>query len=110
VRLADEVILGPVFLVKANQPHQTNPPRGWLIPKISQNYSNNENARPAVHLCVLDIEAAGRYLAGLEALAGLDALAREARISSNPRVLICALKIIARQGKTVDELTSRGVE
>jgi hypothetical protein len=100
--LADEMILGPVSLVKVNQPHQTNPPRGWLIPKISQNHSN-EDAWPAVHAGALDIEAARRYLAGLEALA------REARSSNDPRVLICALRVIARQGKTIDELADRGV-
>jgi hypothetical protein len=78
-----------------------NPPRGFLIPGISQN-DGNAGARLAVCVSTPDIEAARRYLAGLEAMA------REARTSSDPRVLICALRV-ARQGKIVSELAGRGV-
>ena len=48
---------------------------------------------PEVHVTLLDLEAARRYFAGLEALA------REARTSNDPRVLMDALAVVARQGK-----------
>jgi len=58
---------------------------------------------PRVRVKALNLETARTYLAGLEALV------QEARRSDDPRVLVCALTVVARQGKTVRELTSGGL-
>jgi len=41
--------------------------------------------------------------------AELEALAREARASHDPQVLICALRLVAHQVKTVREFIRRGM-
>ena len=69
---------------------------------IPQHGGHAGTIRREVQVYALDLGAARRYLAGLEALA------REARTSNDPRVLIAALRVAARQGKTVAELVGRG--
>jgi hypothetical protein len=56
-----------------------------------------------VRVKAVNLEAVRKYLAGLEALV------REARRSDDPRVLVCALRVVAWQGKTVQELTGGGL-
>jgi hypothetical protein len=53
-------------------------------------------AQPEIQVHLIDLEAARRYFAELESLA------REARCSRNPRVVLCALKVVAQQRSAID--------
>jgi hypothetical protein len=55
---------------------------------------------PTIHISMmaLDVAAAQTYLRGLESLA------KEASETSDPRVLVTALKVISVQRKTVSQL------
>lgn len=66
--------------------------RGWTTVKWAAPAEYEYRPAPVQRL---DLEAARRYLAGVEALA------REARTSSDPRVLIAAMLVLQRPSKSI---------
>jgi hypothetical protein len=68
------------------------------IPEKSPNHHNNLNFAVAVRTRAMNFNSVRRLFAGLEALM------REARTTSDPRVLLAALRVLELQPANVREL------
>ena len=68
-------------------------------PSVPQNPKSCNTRQPVpCNLQLFDVQAARRYLFGVETLI------REARTARDSRVLVAALQILRQQGQTVDAL------